>query len=89
MSGYDKYYRGVSNLFLQKNLHKKLKCIETPKADKDRWTAKFLADAHGFDRIKTQFFALDVKRLAQKDIKETAFWSTLIQNNFSQKGLNP
>ena len=89
VSGYDKYCESVSNLSLQKNINKKLKCIETPNEDKQRWTAKFLADPHGFDTIKTQFFALDVKKLAQKEIKETAFWSTLIQNNFSQKGLIP
>ena len=87
-SGYDKYCHSVNNLSLPKNLAKKLKCIETPVEDKQRWTAKFLADQHGFDTIKTQFFALDVKKLAQKEIKETAFWSTLIQNNFSQKGLD-
>lgn len=64
-------------------------CIVTDDASKKRWTDKFLKDAHGFKHIKDMFFRQPVNQIAQEHLKDTAFWATLIQNNFEGANLKP
>ena len=80
--GFDGYYASVYDN------PKTLRCIQTEPQKKRQWTEKFLADNQGFNYIKDKFFALRVKQLVQEQLKETAFWSTLMQNNFEEKKLN-
>ena len=68
---------------------------ETIKLDKEKWIAAFLKDRQlGFKKIYEKFLALNVVELSSVDqVKETAFWVTLIQRNFknyikNQEALN-